>query len=389
MTDNELPYEGLARRYRPQTFDDVVGQRHVVGTLTKAIDNKRWAAAYLFIGGRGLGKTTMARLVAKSINCAGGPAAKTCGKCESCVEISGGRDIDVLEIDAASNTGVDNVRDTIIQAVSTAPVRGRAKIFIIDEVHMLSTAAFNALLKTIEEPPPGVLFILATTEGLKVPATIRSRCQRFDFRPVTFEELNERLKEIVQKEKISIDDATLRLIADFSEGGIRDALSALDLVRAYCSDVITIERAEEALGVVPSRTIDELLKAFDARNTGAALSCATETLNMGADPVEIMRGLLGAFRARLITGIESGAEPLGRIVKSLDTILDAMMRSRQGRHPRLELELLLTKLAELREREIELREIYEKIGSPNNPSTSARDQVDRIKKLFNAEIVEA
>jgi DNA polymerase-3 subunit gamma/tau len=198
--DSSASYKGLARHYRPQTFSDVVGQKPVVQTLRKAIESGRWASAYLFIGGRGLGKTTIARILAKGILCEKGPTPEPCGECDTCQEITASRHIDVLEIDAASNTGVDNVRDTIIQAVSTSPVRGRAKVFIIDEVHMLSASAFNALLKTIEEPPPHVVFIMATTDGHKVPATIRSRCQRFDFRPITREELGARIARIAKSE---------------------------------------------------------------------------------------------------------------------------------------------------------------------------------------------
>lgn len=396
----EKSYEGLARRYRPQNFADVIGQRHVVGTLTKAIESGRWASSYLFIGGRGLGKTTMARLLAKAINCVTGPTAKFCGTCASCIEITAGRDIDVLEIDAASNTGVDNVRDSIIQAVATAPARGRAKIFIIDEVHMLSGAAFNALLKTIEEPPPNVIFILATTEGHKVPATIRSRCQRFDFRPVAIEELSARLRKIVDAEKITIDGQTLALICDYADGGVRDALSALDLIRAYSADTITIELAEEALGVVSSRTIEAMMERIAAADSKGVLEMVTAAINAGVDPAEILRGLLNAFRTELITDVagkgqtpSSGRKSFsrGRIVSSLEALLEAMNRSRQGRHPRIELEVLVTELAEKKTEELSLIDLYQRLSQDEKSAPmevpSAETNLERLKRIFKAEVV--
>ncbi|MEK8024289.1 MAG: DNA polymerase III subunit gamma/tau [Candidatus Hydrogenedentota bacterium] len=374
-TDKSNSYEGLARRYRPQTFEDVVGQRHVVGTLVKAVELRRWASAYLFVGGRGLGKTTMARLLAKAVNCEKGPTPLPCGSCAICTDIAAGRDIDVFEIDAASNTGVDHVRDTIIQAVSTSPARGRARIFIIDEVHMLSTAAFNALLKTIEEPPPNVLFILATTDAHKVPPTIRSRCQRFDFRPLSVEELSLRLKKIADREKIRIDDDALGLICDYAEGGVRDALSALDLIRSYAADQISLASAEEALGVVSSQSVGKLLERIRSGDADGLMIELAGIMDAGGDSGEVMRGLINSFRRLLVNDVEGRKTDFtrARILRSLEAILESAERSRHGRHARLELELLLCRLAGFHRDEISLREIYDRLieletSAPASPS---------------------
>jgi DNA polymerase-3 subunit gamma/tau len=356
-------YEGLARRYRPQTFQDVIGQKAVVQTLRKAVQAGRWSSSYLFIGGRGLGKTTMARILAKALLCERGPTPEPCGECESCLEIASSRHIDVLEIDAASNTGVDNVRDTIIQAVATSPVKGRVKIFIIDEVHMLSQSAFNALLKTIEEPPPHVLFIMATTDGHKVPATIRSRCQRFDFRPLAPEELGERLGKIAKEEGIVIDEGAINVICDYAEGGVRDAISALDLVRAFAADHITAETAEDALGVIPATAIQSLLERISEADAAGAQARFTSLLAAGADPSEILRGLLQAFRRLLLDEVNgrSGAFTRGRLVRSLESILVAADRARFSRHPRLEAEVLICRLAGMTAEEVTMRDLYSRL----------------------------
>lgn len=361
----ELPsrYEGLARRYRPQTFEDVIGQRAVVQTLRKAVESRRWSSAYLFIGGRGLGKTTMARILAKALLCEKGPTPEPCGTCDACVEIAASRHIDVLEIDAASNTGVDNVRDTIIQAVATSPVKGRAKIFIIDEVHMLSQSAFNALLKTIEEPPPHVMFIMATTDGHKVPATIRSRCQRFDFRPLAPEELGARLLMIAKEEKISIDEGAINVICDYAEGGVRDAISALDLVRSFSTDRITTETAEDALGVIPAAAIQALMERIAEADAAGGQARFTELLAVGADPSEILRGLLIAFRRLLLEEVQgrSVAFSRGRLIRSLEAVLVATDRARHSRHPRLEAEVLICRLAGMSADEVTLRDLYARL----------------------------
>src|SRR6478609_6238863 len=245
-----MSYTVLARRYRSGTFDEVIGQEHVAQTLKKAITSGRIAHAYLFCGTRGTGKTSMARILAKALNCekAKGPTAEPCLKCESCVAIARGDDIDVVEIDAASNTGVDNVRD-LIENSRYRPARSRFKVYIIDEVHMLSKSAFNALLKTMEEPPPHVKFILATTEPEKVLPTILSRCQRYDFRNIPTREIAGHLKDVCKQEKIKADDDALLLVAKAGAGSMRDALSLLDRLLSIGEKNLTIEMIEQMLGM--------------------------------------------------------------------------------------------------------------------------------------------
>lgn len=352
-------YEGLARRYRPADFGSVVGQKHVVQTLGRALETRQWAHAYLFVGGRGLGKTTMARILAKGINCDQGPTNRPCGACTPCLDIAASRDIDVLEIDAASHTGVDNVRDLIIQSVATAPARGRCKVFIIDEVHMLSTAAFNALLKTIEEPPSGILFILATTDGHKVPPTIRSRCQRFDFRPVSAADLEERLRTIASAERIEIADDALALIVEHAEGGVRDALSALDLVRAYATGPIGRGDVENALGLIPVHHLRALVATLDSGDAAAAVRQLGELVDAGADPAEIVRGLLLEYRRHLHAQLRGEAvSSRGRLVRIIEALLGAIDRGRSSRFPRLELEAVLCRIAATREEEVTLGRIW-------------------------------
>ena len=238
-----MSYQVLARKWRPQRFDDVLGQPAVTRTLTNAIKSKRVAQAYVFAGPRGCGKTTTARILARALNCVNGPTADPCGVCDACIEIAEGRDIDVLEIDAATHTGVDNVREVIIEGLSIAPVRSRYKVFLIDEVHMLSTSSFNALLKSIEEPPPHVIFMMATTELQKIPETVLSRSQVHEFRTISAKTVADRLRFIAREESITITDAALALLARAGEGSMRDSLSALDQVRAFAGDAIDVDIA--------------------------------------------------------------------------------------------------------------------------------------------------
>src|SRR2546429_2402662 len=251
-----MSYQVIARKWRPQKFEDVTGQEILTQTLQNSITHDRLHHAYLFSGARGVGKTTTARLVARALNChkSDKPTPTPCAAideqaCASCREIAEGRSMDVLEIDAASNTGIDNVRDVIINNIGVRPARDRYKVFIIDEVHMLSGAAFNALLKTIEEPPPGVVFIMATTDEHKVPETITSRCQLFEFRTIDTAKIVERLQEIAKAEKISISKEAIREIARAGDGSMRDAQSAFDQVISYAGEKIEAEDVEKALGM--------------------------------------------------------------------------------------------------------------------------------------------
>ncbi len=240
-----MSYLVLARKYRPQRFEDLVGQEHVARTLCNAIALQRVHHAFLFTGARGVGKTSAARILAKALCCALGPTATPCGTCEFCREIVGGQSVDVLEIDGASNTGVDDVR-TLRESVRYAPAKGKSKVYIIDEVHMLSTSAFNALLKTLEEPPPHVVFIFATTEVHKIPSTIMSRCQRYDFKLVPTARLTDHLSQVLTQEGIAFERDGLRLLARQAAGSVRDGLSLLDQVIAYVGkDTITHQRVAE------------------------------------------------------------------------------------------------------------------------------------------------
>src|SRR5215213_5387 len=245
-----MSYQVIARKWRPQQFDDVVGQQAVTRTLRNALTSGRLAQAFVFAGPRGVGKTTTARILARALSCANGPTADPCGACDACREIAEGRDIDVMEIDAATHTGIDNVREVIINGLSIMPVRNRYKVFIIDEVHQLSTSSFNALLKSIEEPPPHVVFMMATTELSKIPETVLSRSQVFEFKTISSRHIADQLRTIARAENITIDEPALLLIARAAEGSMRDAQSALDQVIAFAGQTISAEDVATVLGLV-------------------------------------------------------------------------------------------------------------------------------------------
>jgi DNA polymerase-3 subunit gamma/tau len=298
-----MAYLVLARKYRPQRFGEMAGQEHVVRTLGNALARGQLAHAFLFTGPRGVGKTTAARLVAKAVNCEQGPTAEPCGRCTACVEIAEGRAVDVVEIDAASNNGVDNVRD-IVEAVKYRPARDRYKVFVIDEVHMLSTGAFNALLKTLEEPPEHVKFVLATTDVHKVPETIVSRCQRFDFRRLTQQQIVDQLRKIAVAEGLEISDGALALVARTAQGGMRDALSLLDQVRAACGDQAPDAAVAEALGTVDPAAVSRMSAALLRRDGGPLLTDIESLYQRGQEmkrvAEELVRHLRNVTVAKLV-----------------------------------------------------------------------------------------
>ena len=243
-----MSYQVLARKWRPQQFDDVIGQPAVTRTLANAIKSGRIAQSFVFAGPRGVGKTTTARILARALSCDKGPTANPCGTCDACREITEGRDIDVMEIDAATHTGIDNVREVIINGLSIMPVRNRYKVFIIDEVHQLSTSSFNALLKSIEEPPPHVVFMMATTELSKIPETVLSRSQVFEFKTISSRQIADQLRRIADAEKIDVDDSALLLMARAAEGSMRDAQSAFDQVIAFAGQKVIDRRRGDGAG---------------------------------------------------------------------------------------------------------------------------------------------
>src|SRR5205085_2165539 len=302
-----MSYQVIARKWRPQTFEEVTGQEAITRTLRNAIEHERLHHAYLFSGARGVGKTTTARLLAKALNCHkfDHPTPTPCkitdpDVCPSCREIAEGRSIDVLEIDAASNTGVDNVREAIINTVGVRPARDRYKVFIIDEVHMLSAAAFNALLKTLEEPPPRVLFIMATTHPHKVPETILSRSQQFEFRTIAAAKIAERLRLIADAEKIKASDDALREIARAGEGSMRDAQSAFDQVISFSEGKIETSDVEAALGIAGAEMLARVMRAVAEERPAEALAVVEELSARGQDLRNFCRDLLAHMRDLLV-----------------------------------------------------------------------------------------
>ncbi len=304
-----MSYQALARKYRPETFDQVVGQTHVTGTLRAAMRKDKLSHAYLFSGPRGCGKTTVARLLAKAINCLENRQGDPCGTCETCLAIARGNYLDVLEIDAASNTGVDNIRE-LRDMAQYSPSEGSSRVFIIDEVHMLSKGAFNALLKILEEPPPRVFFFFATTEPNKIPRTILSRCQRFDFRLLSRDELAGRLGEIASAEGVTLEDTGLRLLVSLAEGSVRDGLSLLDQVAAGADGVIDEAAVVAAFGLVRSELFIELNEAIVTHDSARALRLVADLADGGQSLDAFARGVVSNFRNLMILKIDPELAPM-------------------------------------------------------------------------------
>jgi len=297
-----MSYQVIARKWRPQTFADVVGQPHVTRTLGNAVATGRVAHAYIFSGARGVGKTTTARILAKALNCVRGPAAEPCNDCDSCREIAAGNSLDVLEIDAASNRGIDQVRE-LREMVRYAPAGGRYKVVILDEAHMLTPEASNALLKTLEEPPEKVVFVMATTQPEDLEETIRSRSQHFHFRALSFAEIVEALRAIGEKEGLRADEGALAVMARSADGSLRDAMSLLEQARAYCGTAITEAQVRTFLGVVSAEVLDELVGAIEARSAQRALSLVHRLLAEGQNLQQFCRELLAHFRNLLVVRV--------------------------------------------------------------------------------------
>src|SRR3954464_8790678 len=299
-----MPYQVIARKWRPQRFADVVGQQAVTRTLRNALGSGRLAQAFVFAGPRGVGKTTTARILARALSCVNGPTADPCGACEPCIEIAEGRDIDVLEIDAATHTGVDNVREVIINGLSFMPVRNRYKVFIIDEVHQLSSSSFNALLKSIEEPPPHVVFMMATTELAKIPDTVLSRSQVFEFKTISTKQIADHLRTIATAEHVEVDDAALLLIARDAEGSMRDAESALDQVIAFAGQKISTDDVATVLGLVGRDLVLNIVTAVADETPASAFELTGRAVELGYDLRLVCRELSRVVRDLLVLSID-------------------------------------------------------------------------------------
>lgn len=370
-----MSYQVIARKWRPQTFEEVTGQEAITQTLRNAVEHDRLHHAYLFSGARGVGKTTTARLLAKALNChkTDKPNPIPCSPadadvCASCIEIAESRSIDVLEFDAASHTGVDDIREIIIESININPARDRFKIFIIDEVHMLSNSSFNALLKTLEEPPPNVAFIMATTELHKVPDTILSRCQEFDFRTIPLGKILERLKFIAKEENIEITDEALREIARSGEGSMRDAQSNFDQVISFSGEKIGVEDVMLALGIAGAEILTRTVKAIAVNMPAEILKVVDDLVSRGQDLRNFCRDLLSFFRDLLIfkmagdaenlldtailsqNELEENAAPFSEadLIRFFNSLCETETKLREAGQPRYVLEIGLVKLVEMR-----------------------------------------
>ncbi|MDR3687086.1 MAG: DNA polymerase III subunit gamma/tau, partial [Coriobacteriia bacterium] len=361
-----MAHQSLYRKYRPQTFGDVVGQEHIERTLKNAVADGTVAHAYLFTGPRGTGKTTTARILAKALDCEKGPTGEPDGTCDDCIEIAEGRHPDVYELDAASRTGVDNVREEIIGRVNFAPQRGRYKVYIIDEVHMLSTAAFNALLKTLEEPPSHVVFIMATTHPHKVPETIQSRCQRFDFRRISIDDIAGRLRVIADGEGFDVPDAALTLIARHAAGGMRDAITTLEQLASFTAGHIGLNDVEGLLGEVDTAQLFEIAGLIARRDIAGLFRWVARFAEEGTDLAEFVRELTGHVRNLYVIAavgdgqgvVDAGSDELAqlsaqtaefggpdRLSRVLDLLGELGAEMRWSSDQRLSLEVALTRMA--------------------------------------------
>ena len=395
-----MSYLVLARKWRPQSFEEVIGQRHITKTLQNAITNDRVAHAFLFAGARGVGKTSMARILAKALNCQEGPKPIPCNQCENCGEISSANSMDVLEIDGASNRGINEIRE-LRENVKYSPAKSAFKIFIIDEVHMLTPEAFNALLKTLEEPPPRVIFILATTQPHKIPLTILSRCQRFDFKRIPTKEIFQRLKEIVSDEGVEVSDKGLLLMARESKGSLRDAQSLLDQTISFAGTKIKDEDVKEVLGVIDSAIFFEISSAIAGGDTGKCLDIVDNINAFGYDIRRFCRELLEHLRNLMVVKIGGDPKQLtdlqGKEIEDLvvqseefsleqiQLLFNILLKSEEeisrSIFPKLIMEVALVKMATLRPL-VPLEEIMDKLNTlesslGGNPSDMTIDELER------------
>jgi DNA polymerase-3 subunit gamma/tau len=397
-----MTYLVFARKWRPQQFSEVVAQPHVTETLSGALASGKAGHAYLFSGPRGVGKTTTARILAKALNCEHGPTPTPCGTCEQCVAVTEGHHLDVIEIDGASNRSIDDVR-SLRETVMYSPAMGRAKVYIIDEVHMLTTEAFNALLKTLEEPPGHVTFILATTDPHRLPETILSRCQRFDFRRIPTADIVESVTRIAKEEGLTLEPEAASLVAEKADGSLRDALSILDQVRAYSGETLTVEAATQVLGLVDVRFLLDMTGAIRDADAGRALDLLASFLDGGGDLGEFVSSL--ARFTRTLTAIKLGSKrageafpsdqrdamgdlvsnvPIGDLVRMarMSADLGTMLRKRERAfEPRVLVEMLLVRLATL-DSTVNLSEVISSVssGGQSGPSEDLFSNVPSVGK---------
>ena len=375
-----MSYQVFARKYRPQTFDDLVGQSHVSQTLKNAVTQNRLAHAYLFVGPRGVGKTSTARILAKSLNCTHGPTVTPCGVCDNCREIAAGNSLDVIEIDGASNNSVEDIRE-LRDNVRYAPANGRYKIYLIDEVHMLSSAAFNALLKTLEEPPAHVKFIFATTEPQKVLPTILSRCQRFDLHRIPANLIGDHLQFIARQEKITLEPAAAAAIARGAEGGLRDAESMLDQLVAFCGEKITEQDVLNVFGFTSHRTVSELTDKILRAQTGEAVQLLHEQCELGKDMMKLMSDLIAYLRDLQVykvkpdalsndvatelqtsLGGQAGLVETDRLLELIDSYAEAEGRMKWAPNKKLHFEVALIKAIQMLG-QVTLNEVIENLNA--------------------------
>jgi len=399
-----MSYLVLARKYRPQTFAEVIGQDHITQLLKRSIESKRIAHAFLFCGPRGIGKTSCARILAKSLNCQEGPTLTPCGECFACREITSSNSFDVIEIDGASNRGIDEIR-TLRENVKFAPAYGRYKIYIVDEVHMLTSEAFNALLKTLEEPPEHVTFIFATTESNKVPSTILSRCQRFDFKRIAVDVIASALKDICAKEKLKIDDAALFAIAKAAQGSMRDALSILDQLSALGSDGIDAKDVFSMLGMVEIELLFQLTDALVDKNCVSALKVFHEIIERGKDIKQLGKDMTEHFRHMMIIKIGGPAlsalvdypaavkqrldlqaqrTTISGILKAIELFIEAQETARVMETLRMPLELAFAKMAYGGQSQAQIQPVPVVPVKPSAPPVSSDMSLQSIQEQWNA-----